>query len=145
MKMKIYTNLVPFVLLALRFARETLNASSMKEHVQLYDSHHPYCQAFPINTDSYLECLIESMSATLHHPVGTCKMGPPTDPEAVVDSQLRYRIYYFSSRLSFLSLVCFELVQSASTFKLALSALFIAIFWLYRPVVKILFRYFPSL
>ena len=72
-------------------------------------------------------------------------MGPPTDPEAVVDSQLRYRIYYFSSRLSFLSLVCFELVQSASTFKLALSALFIAIFWLYRPVVKILFRHFPSL
>ena len=28
---------------------------------------------------------------TVHHPVGTCKMGPDTDPEAVVDGELRVR------------------------------------------------------
>lgn len=26
---------------------------------------------------------------TIYHPVGTCKMGPPTDPLAVVDNRLR--------------------------------------------------------
>ena len=28
---------------------------------------------------------------TVHHPVGTCKMGPDNDPGAVVDGELRVR------------------------------------------------------
>lgn len=34
---------------------------------------------------------IRNRADTQYHPVGTCKMGPDTDPTAVVDSQLRVR------------------------------------------------------
>ena len=36
-----------------------------------------------------LKAVIRQTAVTVHHPVGTCKMG--TDPEAVVDLQLRVR------------------------------------------------------
>jgi len=49
----------------------------------------PGCKHIPMYTDSYWECMIRYYSATIYHPVGTCKMGPYWDPEAVVDPQLR--------------------------------------------------------
>ncbi|XP_071523398.1 glucose dehydrogenase [FAD, quinone]-like [Panulirus ornatus] len=42
-------------------------------------------------TDPYWECFIRHMASTAYHTVGTCKMGPDTDPQAVVDSTLRLR------------------------------------------------------
>ncbi len=36
-----------------------------------------------------LDALIRSSSITVHHPVGTCRMGLASDPGAVVDDQLR--------------------------------------------------------
>lgn len=47
------------------------------------------CEKFRPYSDEYLECLARSYTATIYHPVGTAKMGPATDPLAVVDSQLR--------------------------------------------------------
>lgn len=35
------------------------------------------------------ECMIRHYTTTIYHPVGTAKMGPYWDPEAVVDPQLR--------------------------------------------------------
>ncbi|EFN74792.1 Glucose dehydrogenase [acceptor] [Camponotus floridanus] len=49
----------------------------------------PGCEHIPMFTDQYWECMIRYYSVTIYHPVGTCKMGPYTDPEAVVDPQLR--------------------------------------------------------
>ncbi|KAK5638521.1 hypothetical protein RI129_012816 [Pyrocoelia pectoralis] len=47
------------------------------------------CEDFVYDSDHYWECAIRSISVTLHHQVSTCKMGPETDPESVVDSQFR--------------------------------------------------------
>ncbi|MBL8360947.1 MAG: GMC family oxidoreductase N-terminal domain-containing protein [Rubrivivax sp.] len=42
-----------------------------------------------VEDDAALERYIRDKVATTYHPVGTCKMGPPSDPLAVVDPQLR--------------------------------------------------------
>jgi 4-pyridoxate dehydrogenase len=43
------------------------------------------------DTDADLDAHIRRTSATSHHPAGTCRMGPPGDPLAVVDHELRVR------------------------------------------------------
>lgn len=49
----------------------------------------PGCEQFRFDSDEYWECSLKSFSVTLHHQVGTVKMGPSNDPEAVVDSNLK--------------------------------------------------------
>ncbi|XP_063388680.1 glucose dehydrogenase [FAD, quinone] isoform X1 [Cydia fagiglandana] len=49
----------------------------------------PACRAVPRYSDKYWECMIRQFTATVYHPVGTAKMGPFWDPEAVVDDELR--------------------------------------------------------
>jgi choline dehydrogenase-like flavoprotein len=41
-----------------------------------------------VQEESALENFIRDHVATTYHPVGTCRMGPATDPLAVVDPQL---------------------------------------------------------
>ena len=40
-------------------------------------------------SQAYWECAARHFTQTLYRPVGTCKMGPRSDPTAVVDSRLR--------------------------------------------------------
>ncbi|KAF5288571.1 hypothetical protein FQA39_LY15350 [Lamprigera yunnana] len=47
------------------------------------------CEHFVYDTDSYWECAIRHISTSNHHQTTTCKMGPKSDPEAVVDNKLR--------------------------------------------------------
>jgi 4-pyridoxate dehydrogenase len=42
-------------------------------------------------TDQDIDHHIRSTAITVHHPLGTCKMGLPSDEKAVVDQQLRVR------------------------------------------------------
>ncbi|XP_051167027.1 glucose dehydrogenase [FAD, quinone]-like isoform X3 [Leptopilina boulardi] len=49
----------------------------------------PFCKEWKFNSDDYWFCMMKYYTATDDHPVGTCKMGPKSDAEAVVDPQLR--------------------------------------------------------
>ncbi|CAH0696827.1 unnamed protein product [Spodoptera exigua] len=49
----------------------------------------PACVSIKRYSDAYWECMIRQYTCTIYHPVGTAKMGPYWDPDAVVDNQLR--------------------------------------------------------
>lgn len=51
----------------------------------------PECDRFDYESDEYFKCYINHLSTTLFHPVGTSKMGPDTDPDAVVDHRLNVK------------------------------------------------------
>lgn len=48
----------------------------------------PDCLQTPY-TDGYWEEVIRTLTHYTYHPAGTCKMGRPDDPTAVVDPKLR--------------------------------------------------------
>lgn len=49
----------------------------------------PGCRQYDFDTDDYWECSLRHFTFTIYHPTSTNKMGPPTDPDAVVDPRLR--------------------------------------------------------
>uniref|UniRef100_A0A1B6MEC3 Glucose-methanol-choline oxidoreductase N-terminal domain-containing protein n=1 Tax=Graphocephala atropunctata TaxID=36148 RepID=A0A1B6MEC3_9HEMI len=58
---------------------------------RLHDIPIPGCENIPFATDPYWACMARHLTNQLHHASGTCKMGPDSDPAAVVDSRLRVR------------------------------------------------------
>lgn len=56
---------------------------------RFHDKPLPNCKHLPLYTDEYWDCLIRQYTMTIYHLSCTAKMGPSTDPMAVVDPQLR--------------------------------------------------------
>jgi choline dehydrogenase len=71
---------------------EMFKTESFKKHeADLERIDIPGCRNIQYNTDSYWKCYVRHLTATVYHPVGTCKMGPNSDPKAVVDSRLNVK------------------------------------------------------
>ncbi|XP_022254991.1 glucose dehydrogenase [FAD, quinone]-like [Limulus polyphemus] len=51
----------------------------------------PGCEDYKLLSDEYLACLARTLTFTIYHPVGTCKMGDYRDPSTVVDPELRVK------------------------------------------------------
>ncbi|CAB3237821.1 unnamed protein product [Arctia plantaginis] len=49
----------------------------------------PACKGHPWGSDEYIICLIRNYTFSTFHPVGTCKMGPKWDVNAVVNPRLQ--------------------------------------------------------
>nr|XP_043066016.1 glucose dehydrogenase [FAD, quinone]-like [Drosophila bipectinata] len=49
----------------------------------------PGCEGFAFASDDYWRCSIRTLSFTIYHQTSTCRMGPQSDPHAVVDHRLK--------------------------------------------------------
>lgn len=58
---------------------------------RLYDKPLEPCKHHKFDSDAYWECFARHFTFTIYHHVGTCKMGPDSDPRAVVNERLKVR------------------------------------------------------
>ncbi|GAB0093755.1 hypothetical protein DMENIID0001_089300 [Sergentomyia squamirostris] len=57
--------------------------------IEIIKSLVPVCEKYKYGMN--WDCYIRHISSTIYHPVGTTKMGPDSDPEAVVDPRLKVK------------------------------------------------------
>lgn len=73
--------------------RLALNVSDTKAFRRFNSRPHkmpfPGCRQYPFDTDEYWECSLRHFTFTIYHPTSTCKMGPESDPDAVVNPRLK--------------------------------------------------------
>ncbi|XP_075983425.1 glucose dehydrogenase [FAD, quinone]-like [Anticarsia gemmatalis] len=81
---------VDTMIAAIRYIIKLVDTAPFKKYgAKLYTKKFPNCSQHKFNSDGYWECAVRTVTATLHHQIATCKMGPPSDPDAVVDPELR--------------------------------------------------------
>ncbi|XP_062715587.1 glucose dehydrogenase [FAD, quinone]-like [Aedes albopictus] len=72
----------------LKILQQMTNQPSMRAlGAELNPKPFPGCEQHPFGSDSYWECYIRALTLTIYHPVGTCRMGPEDDPDAVVSNR----------------------------------------------------------
>ncbi|KAL1403140.1 hypothetical protein pipiens_005791 [Culex pipiens pipiens] len=49
----------------------------------------PGCESLPFGSDAYWKCTVQQKASLSPHQCGTCKMGPASDPTAVVNPELQ--------------------------------------------------------
>lgn len=75
---------------AIRFIIKLGESEPFKKYgAQLYLAEYEQCRSEIPGSDAYWDCAIRTMVITFHHQISTCRMGPPNDPYAVVDPELR--------------------------------------------------------
>ncbi|KAG8035400.1 hypothetical protein G9C98_006846 [Cotesia typhae] len=67
----------------------TKTPTMRKWDLRVDDTVLPECAKYPFGSDAYWECYIRMETGPENHQSGTCKMGPRSDSDAVVDNQLR--------------------------------------------------------
>uniref|UniRef100_A0A1A9WC50 Glucose-methanol-choline oxidoreductase N-terminal domain-containing protein n=1 Tax=Glossina brevipalpis TaxID=37001 RepID=A0A1A9WC50_9MUSC len=77
----------------LKGIKETLRIAEMpalkRIGTRLHPTILPGCENHDFGSDDYWRCSIRTLSYTLHHQVGSCRMGSETDNTTVVNSQLK--------------------------------------------------------
>ena len=74
----------------LEIASNLFNTEAFKKNdFRLMDEPLPACRQFEFGNRDYWKCVTMEYTTTIFHPVGTCKMGPKSDPDAVVDERLK--------------------------------------------------------
>ena len=67
-----------------------LDTKSFKKYdFRLIDKPSAPCRQFEFGGRDYYKCVMMEYTDTMFHLVGTCKMGPKLDPEAVVNESLK--------------------------------------------------------
>ncbi len=67
----------------------SLTPALQKYGAQPFQTKYPGCESLILYSDDYFRCVAQTYTVTIHHMVGTCKMG--NDFDSVVDTQLRVR------------------------------------------------------
>ncbi|GFG34276.1 hypothetical protein Cfor_00519 [Coptotermes formosanus] len=85
-----YTYDMEILLKGVKKAVELSETNAFKKFgSKLHDTPVPGCQSFEFRSDDYWRCVIRHLTYSIYHVSGTCKMGPVSDQEAVVDPRLR--------------------------------------------------------
>ncbi|PSN33091.1 Glucose dehydrogenase [FAD, quinone] [Blattella germanica] len=80
------------IIKGIRLVAELSKTEAMKKYdVKLYNKPLYQCSEHEFDSDAYWECCIRYLTFSYYHICGTCKMGPDSDPDAVVDTELRVR------------------------------------------------------
>jgi choline dehydrogenase len=83
-------NYVDIIMKGIKRAIELTNVTAFKRHgVELFKVPLPPCNDHEFASDVYWECSVRYITFTVYHQKGTCKMGPDSDENAVMDPQVR--------------------------------------------------------
>ncbi|VEN60875.1 unnamed protein product [Callosobruchus maculatus] len=75
---------------SIREAQRIVKSPSLQKFdAKIVDIPVPGCERYGFDTDEYWECAVRTIISSIYHQTSTCKMGPKSDPEAVVNPYLQ--------------------------------------------------------